>query len=224
MISRSSPSWCRTTSRSGAAPSRTGTCRRSAGWWSAEPARVPIAGSEVKERGSARASPAGAPGLCTRSGPRADLRDRDWKMRYIEAGSLAIGGALGGGLAEDRRRVRPVPRELRGRRIHAVVVQVMAERGLAEAEVATGVGYDELVPEVVAPAGLRDERDVGVGRMRKQELPELGEGPRHLPGRHPGLDGPVDHVAEVEVVDDVLHANKVERIFVLAHVTFLITS
>ena len=50
----------------------------------------------------------------------------------------------------------------------------MAERGLAEVKVSPGVSHDELVPEFVAPARLRDKWDVGVGRMRKQELLELG--------------------------------------------------
>ena len=80
----------------------------------------------------------------------------------------------GGGFSEDPHRLGSVPSELRYHRVHAVVVKIMAERSLAEVEVSPGVSHDELVPEVVAPAGLRDKWDGGVGRMRKQERLELG--------------------------------------------------
>ena len=80
----------------------------------------------------------------------------------------------GGGFSEDLHRLGSVTRAFRCRRVHAIVVKVMAERGLAEVEVSPGVSHDELVSELVAPAGLRDKWDVGVGCMRKQELLELG--------------------------------------------------
>ena len=82
--------------------------------------------------------------------------------------------AVAGGLSEDLHRLGSAPRAFRCRRVHAIVVKVMAERGLAEVEVSPGVSHDELVPEFIAPARLRDKWDVGVGRMRKQELLELG--------------------------------------------------
>jgi hypothetical protein len=88
-------------------------------------------------------------------------------------GKLITAVAGGSRRAEDLRRPGPVLRVLIWRRVHAIVVQVVSERSLAKVEVSPGVSHDELVPEGVAPVGLRDKWDLGVSRVREQEGLEL---------------------------------------------------